>query len=144
MAVTDHLEKDHRLVNYAASLVLRGGTLYLAHVECRQTFERYLDAISKIPTIDTDDARHRLEAQLLEDARNYVGSCAARLALTDLDLQVKPLVDFGDHLADYRRYLEAFRVDLLVMNTKDEDQLAMHGLAYPLAVELRQIPLLML
>ena len=36
------------------------------------------------------------------------------------------------------------RVDLLVMNTKDEDQLAMHGLAYPLAVELRQIPLLML
>jgi hypothetical protein len=30
------------------------------------------------------------------------------------------------------------------MNTKDEDQLAMHGLAYPLAVELRDIPLLML
>lgn len=30
------------------------------------------------------------------------------------------------------------------MNTKDEDQLAMHGLAYPLAVELREIPLLML
>ena len=30
------------------------------------------------------------------------------------------------------------------MNTKDDDQLAMHGLAYPLAVELRDIPLLML
>jgi hypothetical protein len=30
------------------------------------------------------------------------------------------------------------------MNTKDEDQLAMHGLAYPLAIELRTIPLLML
>ena len=35
-------------------------------------------------------------------------------------------------------------VDLVVLNTKDEDQLAMHGLAYPLAIELRQIPLLML
>ena len=29
-------------------------------------------------------------------------------------------------------------------NLKDEDQLAMHGIAYALAVELRQIPLLML
>lgn len=144
MAVTDHLEKDHRLVNYAASLVQPGGSLCLAHVECRQTFDRYLDAISKIPTIDTDDARSRLEEQLLKDARAYVNSCAARLARSELDLKVKALVDFGDHLSDYRQYLESFEVDLLVMNTKDEDQLAMHGLAYPLAVELRQIPLLML
>ena len=144
MAVTDHLDKDHRLVNYAASLVSPGGILCLAHVESRQTFDRYLDAISKIPTIDTDDARRRLEDQLLKDARDYVDSCAARLASSELELQVKPLIDFGDHLEDYRRFLEELQVDLLVMNTKDEDQLAMHGLAYPLAVELRQIPLLML
>jgi hypothetical protein len=144
MAVTDHLEKDHRLVNYAASLVHPGGTLCLAHIECRQTFDRYLDAISKIPTVDTDDTQRRLEKQLLKDARAYVDSCAARLSQTGLELQVKPLIEFGDHLADYRRYLEAFHVDLLVMNTRDKDQLAMHGLAYPLAVELRQIPLFML
>ena len=30
------------------------------------------------------------------------------------------------------------------MYTKDEDQMAMHGVAYPLAVELRETPLLML
>ena len=31
MAVTNHLQKDHRLVNYAASLVKRGGTtIYIA------------------------------------------------------------------------------------------------------------------
>jgi hypothetical protein len=144
MAVTDHLEQDHRLVNYAASLVQAGGTLCLAHVECRQTFDRYLDAISKIPTIDTDAARRHLSEQLLKDARTYIDSCAERLSQSDLELRVATMVDFGDHLADYRRYLEEFRVDLLVMNTKDEDQLAMHGLAYPLAVELRQIPLLML
>ena len=58
---TDHLEKEHRLVNYAAAIVRPGGTLYLAHVESRQAFDRYLDAISKIPTIDTEDARRRLE-----------------------------------------------------------------------------------
>ena len=39
---------------------------------------------------------------------------------------------------------EKHDVDLLVFNTKEEDQLAMHGVAYPLAVELRRLPLLML
>ena len=51
---------------------------------------------------------------------------------------------FGHHLFEYRRLIEQHEVDLLVLNTKDEDQLAMHGIAYALAVELRQIPLLML
>jgi hypothetical protein len=32
----------------------------------------------------------------------------------------------------------------LVLNTKQEDQLAMHGLAYPLCVELQDSPILML
>ena len=35
-------------------------------------------------------------------------------------------------------------VDLVVLNTKDHEQLAMHGMAYPLAVELRNTALLML
>jgi hypothetical protein len=50
----------------------------------------------------------------------------------------------GRRLAEYQRLIEEHKIDLLVLNTMDEDQLAMHGLAYPLAVELRQIPLLML
>lgn len=144
MAVTDHLEREHRLVNYAAALVQPGGTLWLAHVESRKTFDRYLEAISKIPTIDTEDTRWRLQERLLKDAHAYINTCAARLAQGEVDLHVQPLVEFGDHLSEYQRYVEVYRVDLLLMNTKDEDQLAMHGLAYPLAVELRQIPLLML
>ncbi len=50
----------------------------------------------------------------------------------------------GDRVEEYRRLVEDHRVDLLVLNTLDGDQLAMHGQAYPLAVELRGIPLLML
>ena len=48
------------------------------------------------------------------------------------------------HVADYKRLAAARDVDLLVMNTKDSGQLAMHGLAYELAVELNDIPLLLL
>ena len=43
-----------------------------------------------------------------------------------------------------QRLIEQHQVDLLVLNTQDENQLAMHGVAYALAVELRHIPLLML
>ena len=50
----------------------------------------------------------------------------------------------GHHVADCRELAQANDVDLIVMNTKDEEQLAMHGLAYPLAIELRDIPLLLL
>jgi ribosome biogenesis SPOUT family RNA methylase Rps3 len=57
---------------------------------------------------------------------------------------VEHLVVFGHHLSEYKRLIEQHGVDLLVLNTKDEDQLAMRGIAYALAVELRQIPLLML
>ena len=50
----------------------------------------------------------------------------------------------GHHLDDLTRLIEERKADLLVLNTKDEDQLAMHGMAYPLAVELTTTPILML
>ena len=48
------------------------------------------------------------------------------------------------HVLGYKELVEENEIDLLVMYTKDEEQLAMHGIAYPLAVELRATPLLML
>ena len=54
------------------------------------------------------------------------------------------IVKLGHHLSDYARLVEEHEIDLLVLNTKDEDQMAMHGIAYPLAVELRDVPMLML
>ena len=53
-------------------------------------------------------------------------------------------VKLGHQLADYRGLVEENEIDLLVMYTKDDEQLAMHGIAYPLAVELRATPLLLL
>jgi hypothetical protein len=50
----------------------------------------------------------------------------------------------GKRLDVVRSLVSQHRVDLIVMNTKDDDQLAMHGLAYPLAVELRGVAILML
>ncbi len=144
MAVTDHLTGDNRLVNYAAHFTPRGGRLLLGHVEDDAIFERYMEAISKISTIDTDGARHEIQARLLKDPLEYIESCREGLASVAPELTVESIVTSGHHIRAYRRLIEEHEVDLLVMNTKDEDQLAMHGLAYSLAIELRTIPLLML
>ncbi|MBT5232052.1 MAG: universal stress protein [Methylococcales bacterium] len=144
MAVTDHLSNDHCLVNYSAHFTAQSGKLFLAHIEDQLVFDRYIDAISKISTIDTDDATTRLHDRLLKMPADYVASCRQVLSSERSDIQVCDIVQFGHHLEEYRKHIEHERIDLLVMHAKDDDQLAMHGLAYPLAVELRQIPLLML
>ena len=144
MAITDHLANDHHLVNYAARMTRPGGSLFLTHIEDQTVFDRYVDAISKIPTIDTDESRERLSIQLLKEPGEYIVSCQERLRAAGLQLTVEPIVAFGDHLSQYRDHINSHQIDLLVMNAKDHDQLAMHGLAYPLVIELRQIPLLIL
>jgi nucleotide-binding universal stress UspA family protein len=144
MAIADHLTGDNRLVNYAVRFTENGGTLWLTHVEDEATFGRYMEVISKIPTIDTDEAREAIRAQLLKEPQDYIDTCVEVLRAADAHVTVEHLVVFGHRLAEYRRLIEQHEVDLLVLNTKDEDQLAMHGIAYSLAVGLRQIPLLML
>ncbi len=144
MAITDHLTGDHRLVNYALRLTQDAGTVWLTHVEDDATFESYLESISKIPEIDTDEARAALRTQRLKEPLDYIEACVAALHDAGTHVTVEHLVCFGHHLVEYKRMIESHAVDLLVLNTKDETQQAMHGMAYALAVELRQIPLLML
>jgi hypothetical protein len=144
MAITDHLTGDDRLVNFALRFTERGGTCWLTHVERLPVFDRYLDTIAKIPEIETDTARELIERQLLKEPSDYIRSCRSAITRQELPLTIEAIVTLGRRLVEYRRLIEDHGVDLLVLNTFDEDQLAMHALAYPLAVELRQIPLLML
>lgn len=144
MAITDHMTGDDALVSWAAACTTPGGTLHLAHVEDEDAFERTIDVIGKIPALDTDVAREEIRRQLLKEPQDYIDSCQAALAAAGAPITVTSAVAMGHRLGAYRGLIEAHRVDLLVLNTKDDDQLAMHGLAHPLAVELRRTPLLML
>lgn len=144
MAITDHLAGDHHLVDYAAGLTQPGGKLILSHIEDDAAMQRTIDAISKIPSIDTDLVAEHLPKQLLKDPLDYAISCQEVLHQAGIDITVEHSVTMGHRLKNHLQLIEQHEVDLLVLNTKDEDQLAMHGLAYPLAVELRKTPLLML
>ncbi len=144
MAITDHLNGDDRLVHWAARFTGEEGLLTLVHVENETAFERVIDAISKIPAIDSELARELIGRQLLKDPAAYIETCREVLAKEGLRLSVEAVTEFGHRLGDVQRLVEERTVDLLVMETKDDDQLAMHGLAFPIAIELRETPLLML
>jgi nucleotide-binding universal stress UspA family protein len=144
MAITDHLTADARLVDYALRLTAPSGTCWLTHIESQRQFDRFLAAVEKIPEIETDDVRQLVEAQLLKEPRDYIESCRKGIEAQGVPIKIEAIVAMGDRVEEYRRLVEDHRVDLLVLNTVDGDQLAMHGQAYPLAAKLRGIPLLML
>ena len=144
MAVTTHMAGDNSLVNNAAGFPTTTVLLWLAHVEDERGFGRFIDAISKIDAIDTDTARERIPAQMLKEPGDYIRSCREVIVTHRPTVHVQKIVTVGSRLTEFRRLIDKYSVDLLVMYTKDEDQSAMHGLAYPLAVELRETPLLLL
>ncbi|HJK93087.1 MAG TPA: hypothetical protein RMH26_20305 [Polyangiaceae bacterium LLY-WYZ-15_(1-7)] len=143
MVVNDSLVGDDRLVNWGAELVRDAGVLRLTHMEHDEIFARYIDAISKIPELDTDTARETLLAQLLKEPREYVASCRAALDEAGVPVTVKEHVQEGHRAADYARIIEENEVDLVVFPALEEDRIALHGAAYSLAVELVNTPLLM-
>ena len=144
VAMTDHLAGDSRLVNYTLAFTQAGGTCWLTHVESDRDFERYMEVIAKIPAIETEDAREAIRARLLKEPHDFVRRCRETIEAKGLPVAIEEQVVMGHRLSEYRGLIESHDTDLLVMYGKDEDQLAMHGHTYPLAVELRQIPLLML
>ncbi len=144
MVVTDLRAVNDHLINHAVAFSQPQGNLYLSHVEDKRIFERYVDAISKIDVLDTELARTRLTEQLLKEPEDYFHSCAEALHEQFPQLNVLSMVMFGELVKEYRHQIDSRQLDLLVLSAKDERQHAMHSVAYPLAVELRQIPLLML
>jgi hypothetical protein len=143
MAITDHLAGDHHLVNVAASLVRKGGKLFLTHVEDQAGFERFFDVIDKISDIDSESARSSIISRLLDEPRDYIESCRQVLE-HEGDVQVESIVTSGHLLKDHLKLIQEHGIDLLILHTKDDDQMAMHGLAYPLAVEMRDRPMLLI
>lgn len=145
MVLADHLTGDDRLVDWGARFTRPGGELILTHVEDDAVFERYVEVIGKLPSIDTREARDDISERLLKEPRDYVESCREELDRQGhLTHDVTPVITWGHTLADYCELIEDHRVDLLIFNTKEEDQLALHGKAYSLAVQLRETPILML
>ncbi|MCI4668922.1 MAG: hypothetical protein MRZ79_12370 [Bacteroidia bacterium] len=144
LVATEHLIEDNRLVNFALKFTVKEAPLVLVHIEDEDTFDYYMEAISKIPDISTEVAQTKLKEQLLADPIHYAQSVQEVLKEKRPELQVETYIKFGHLISAYRDLLSEHATDLLVMNTKDDTQLAMHSVGYSLAVEFRQTPILLL
>ncbi len=144
MVVADHISGDNGLINYGSRMCPDDGTLWLCHVEDDSVFERYMRVIERIPQIDSEQARELIEATLLKEAQNFIDTCVVELNESRPSLTFEKRVTRGHFLKQYTELIKEGEIDLLVTNTRDEDQLAMHGLAYSLSVELIDTAMLLL
>ena len=144
MVETNHLTGDSRLINWGVRFAEPDRSLYLTHIEDGVAFAKTIDAISKIPEIDTRLAEQTIHDTLLKLPHDFAGSTRASLRSKFPDLKVEEIVRFGSALSDYETIIDEKAIDLLVLNTKELGQLAMNGIAYAMAVEFKRRPLLLL
>ena len=144
MVETSHLTGDHRLINWGVRFAEPDGSLYLTHIEDGAAFAKTSDAISRIPEIDTQLAEQTLHDTLLKLPHDFVRSARASLQSKFPGMKVEEIVRFGTALSDYQSIVDEKAIDLLILNTKEAGQLAMNGMAYAMAVEFKDRPLLLL
>jgi len=144
MMVADHLVGDDRLVNWAVHFVNNSGILFFTNVESQFEFERYMAAVSRIPDIETELAEGEIRRELLKEAEDYIQRCRKILAKVKPNLQTEAIVTMGYPLPTYRELLRQHHHKMLVMDSKDEKQIAMRGLAYAMAVEFSDIAMLLI
>lgn len=144
LVITDHLTGDDRLASWGVQMCSRDGTLFLAHVEDAATYERYMEIIGMIPDLDTESTAERIRAKLLARPADYIESIVEVLETQGIEERVVPIVEMGHALSDYRRLVDEHEIELLVLNTKDAQQLAMHGMGYAISVEFQDRPMLLL
>lgn len=144
LVATEHLYADHRLVNYAVGISEPGGRLILAHIEDEDTFNYYMKAIGRIPEIHTEAAKEHLKEQLVEVPRYYMESVKEALQDARPDLEVRFEVGLGHLITSYTELVKKHKVDILVVQTKDDTQMAAHSLGYSLAIEFIKMPVLLI
>ncbi|MDF1666564.1 MAG: hypothetical protein P1V97_32745 [Planctomycetota bacterium] len=144
LIVSDHVQGDYHLIDSALPFTGGAGTLRLTHIEDKQVYDRYMGEIDKIPEIPTTDAKEAILNMLLKEPEDYIKSCEEVLEaqIPGLDLQYH--ITLGHCLEETKSQVAEHNIGLVVANTKDDNQLAMHGDAYAIAVELKKVPLLLL
>ncbi|MBC8515060.1 universal stress protein [bacterium] len=144
MVATDHLADNEALVDWGAAMAAPEGMLLLVHVEDDLVFKRYKEAISRIPDLDSAETPVLILEQLLHEPRGFIKSAVASFARTRPGLTVQGVVESGHDTAVFKELAREKDVDLLVVSTKDDGQQAMHGTAYALAIEMPQLPVMLL
>ena len=141
--ISDDLTKEAELLGWACSFRGHKSRYTLVELENLAHFNRMLDAIAKIPQIDTEIAQEKIMSQLQKDSQEWVERSQALLEEWDRSPSLSRTQIAQSCMSSCVELVEKEKAELIVLNTKDEDQLAIHGLVYPFMVQFRHIPLLL-
>lgn len=115
----------------------------LVELENMVHFNRVLDVIAKIPQLDTDVAREKIMKQMHTDSADWVIRSQKILKNWKRPPSLARKQVVQNALAACSDIVQQVGAELIVLNTKAEDQLALHGLVYPFMVHFRHTPLLL-
>lgn len=143
LLMSSELTKESALVGFANAFATKNSSLLLAQIDDKSMFLRIIDIISKIPQIDTDDAKQYISQRREQEMNDWVFRCKQSLSQKSNAPVVSQIDMLDPSMKQCAEVIEKHKADLVVINTKDDEQLAIHGLAYPIMVQFRHIPLLL-
>ena len=141
LAGFDHQIDNSHLVNHSLILKKEMERLVLVHVEEESVFNYYVDAIAKIPGINTDYARTAIEETILNLAGDFFKNVKDNL--NDESFKVYEYCKLGDVVNEYKEIISEHSIDLMVFEAQDDSKLAMHSLGQSLAIQFPQLATLL-
>lgn len=144
LVATEHMYADHSLVNFGIRFTPAGNKMHLCHIEDDDTFQYYMKAIEKIPELDNEIARVKLEEQLKAMPLHYSESVAGEIEQHKKNIVLNSVIDIGHIIEKYRELIGREPISMLAFSTKDDTQMAMHSLGYSLSIEFRNMPILLI
>lgn len=141
--ISDDLTKEADLLGWACSFRSHSSRCTLVELENLTYLNRLLNTIAKIPQIDTEMAQEKISSQLQKDSQGWLERSQDILREWERPPSLKRVQIAQSCMTSCIELVEEEKAKLIVLNTKDDDQLAIHGLVYPFMVQFRNIPLLL-
>lgn len=137
----DHKIDNSYLVNKALLLRKSIKNIELIHVEDEAIFKYYIDAIEKIPEINTELAETKLKETILELSEDFFRGVAKDL--NDNQISTNIHCQFGETVKCYEDIIKEQNIDLLVFEAEDESKMAMHSLGHSMTIQFPNIATLL-
>lgn len=144
MVLSESIQGDSKLVNFALNFVSIGTKLVLTDMINGKTFNYYIELVSKIASIETEPAREELQKLIVKMASEFEDDCITKLEEIMPDLAVAKHIDFAYKVQDYLNILNEHKADILIINSRTDEEKNLNTIAHSLAISVTDIPVMLI
>ena len=137
----DHQIDNSNLINKGLLMKKDMTNLELIHIEDETIFNYYLDAISKIPGINTEFAETNIKETILSLSGDFFRDVVSKLESDKVKTGIH--TQFGETIQCYDDIIKGHKIDLLVFEAEDESKMAMHSLGHSLTIQFPNVATLL-